>query len=141
MKKIGGNTTAYLQIKTSTPNEIGELVPSWTTVMTFVGWLDMMGGEASFRNYNAKIQESTHVFVADFDAGTVVVDDVTWVPTSKELQKQDGDIVVITEVTPDVARLLVNGDVYDISFVDDPMELHYQWEFYLKFVGGGQNVS
>ena len=141
MKKIGGNTTAYLQIKTSAKNEIGELVPSWKNVLSFVGWIDLMGGEATFRNFNAKIQESTHVFIADFDAGTVVAEDVTWVPTSKELQKQDGDIIVITEVTPDVARLVVNGDVYDITLIDDPMELHYHWEFYLKYIGGGQNVS
>ena len=140
MKKIGGNTTAYLQIKTSTKNAIGEDVSSWETVLEFNGWIDMMGGEASFRNFNAKVQESTHVFIADFDAGKAV-EGYTWIPTTKELQKQDGDIVFITEVTPDVARLMVNGSVYDITFVDDPMELHYQWEFYLKFVGGGQNVS
>ncbi len=140
MKNIGGNTTAYLQVKTATKNDIGEDVLTWNTVLTFTGWLDYMGGEASFGSYSAKIQESTHVFVADFGAG-VPVDGYTWIPKEKILQSQDGDIIVITEVDAENARLLVNGNVYNMTLVDDPMELHYQWEFYLKFVGGEQDVS
>lgn len=38
---IGGNITAQLQLKSGTvKNDIGEVVPQFTTVQTLTGWID-----------------------------------------------------------------------------------------------------
>ena len=34
------------------------------------------------------------------------------------------------------SRMVINGKVYDIMVIDDPMELHEQLEIYLKYTGG-----
>lgn len=111
MKKIKGNITALLQKKTGAEkNEIGEAVPKLETVYTLVGFLDLSSGDSKYSSYNAKIQESTHIFVCDYQE--------------------------LTAVTAENSRLIINGKVYDVMLIDDPMELHYQLEFYLKFTGG-----
>ncbi len=111
MKKIKGNITALLQTKTGAfKNEIGEVVPKWETAYTLVGFLDLSSGDSKYSSFNAKIQESTHIFVCDYQE--------------------------LTAVTAENSRLIINGKVYDIMLIDDPMELHYQLEFYLKFTGG-----
>lgn len=111
MKKIKGNITARLQSKMGTvKNEIGEVVPKWETAYTLVGFLDLSSGDSKYSSYNAKIQESTHIFVCDYQE--------------------------LTAVTAENSRLIINGKVYDVMLIDDPMELHYQLEFYLKFTGG-----
>lgn len=106
---IGGNITAQVQTKGTRVNQIGERVASWETVETLTGFLDLQSGESKFTNFSAKLQESTHVFVCDY---------------------------VELPVTPENSRLIVNNQVYEITLIDDPMELHYQLEIYLKFVGG-----
>lgn len=108
---ILGNTIAQIKTKSTTPNEIGGSTISWNTIQTIKGWLDLQGGNAQYTNFNAKIQESTHVFVADF---------VTLDPS----------------ISSENSRMVVNGLSYDILLIDDPMELHKQLEFYLKYTGG-----
>ena len=67
MKKIGGNITAFLQLKTGTVrNEIGEVVPQWTTLHTITGFLYLSAGDSKYVTYDAKIQESTHIFICDY---------------------------------------------------------------------------
>lgn len=108
---IGGNITAILQQKAgSTTNAIGERIQDWVDVLTFTGWLDMTNGDSKY-TYNAKIQESTHIFLCDYVALT------------KDQRK------------PDDKRLVVNGTDFDVLFIDDPMELHQQLEVYLRSVG------
>lgn len=107
---IGGNIAAELQVKTTVLNEIGERVPAWSTVQTLNGWLDLQSGDSRYSNFNAKLQESTHVFVCDY--------------------------IELGDITPENARLLVNNQVYDITVIDNPMGLNYQLEFYLRYVGG-----
>ena len=113
MKGIGGNITASIQIATTSKNEIGEHVQTWETVQSIKGWLDLSDGDARYTTYNAKIQESTHVFVADF----VTLDE---------------------RITAETARMIVNGERYDITLIDNPMSLGSgsQLEFYLKYTGG-----
>lgn len=113
MKGIGGNITAIIQTKTVTKNEIGENVESWADVQTIKGWLDLSSGDSRYSNFNAKIQESTHIFIADF------------VPLS------DG-------IAAENSRMVIKGKVYDVLLIDNPMELESgsQLEFYLKFTGG-----
>ena len=112
MKKIGGNITAFLQLKTGTVrNEIGEAVLQWTTLHTISGFLDLSSGDSRYSTYDAKIQESTHVFICDY-------------------------LALDERIKAENSRLILNGKTYDIMMVDDPMELHRQLEFYLKYTGG-----
>lgn len=113
MKGIGGNIAAVIQTKTVTKNEIGETVKSWADVQTIKGWLDLSSGDSRYSNFNAKIQESTHIFIADY--------------------------VVLSEgITAENSRMLINGKRYDILLIDNPMEMGSgsQLEIYLKFTGG-----
>ena len=105
---IGGNIEAMLQQNIgSETNEIGEKVQSWTDIHTLWGWLDLSSGDSKY-THDAKLQESTHIFIADYTP-------IDRQPTDK--------------------RLVVNGSVYDVLLIDDPMELHQQLEIHLKFVG------
>ena len=113
MKGIGGNIKAVIQVYTSTKNEIGEQVKTWTDVQTIIGWLDLQSGDSKYTTYNAKIQESTHIFIADY------------VPLADRIQAEN-------------SRMTINGKRYDILLIDNPMEMRSgsQLEFYLKFTGG-----
>ena len=55
-----------LQIKSIIKNDIGEHIEKWDNVQQITGWLDLAGGDSKYTTYNAKIQESTHIFVADY---------------------------------------------------------------------------
>jgi SPP1 family predicted phage head-tail adaptor len=106
---IGGNIEAVLQQKDgSTTNTIGERIPAWKDVQTLTGWLDLQTGDSKYSTYDTKLQESTHVFLCDY--------------------------APIDRKTTD-KRLVVNGLVYDVLLIDDPMELHQHLEIYLKYVG------
>lgn len=105
---IGGNKQATLQVKTITKNKIGESVEIYEDLYTLKGWLDFISGGASTDNYNAMIQESTHVFVCDY------------FPVS--LQESE-------------FRIVVDGKPYEVTLIDNPMELNEQLEFYLKYTG------
>lgn len=109
---IGGNTIAYIQVRNSQGrNAIGEAQTAWTTAQSIAGWLDLAGGAAGYSAYDAKIQESTHVFISDY-------------------QK------LANTITTENSRMLVENKIYDITYIDDPMELHEQLEIYLKYTGG-----
>lgn len=115
MKKIGGNITAQLQEKISTKNEMGESIATWETRHTLTGFLDLNSGDSRYTSFNAKIQESTHYFICDY--------------------------VEINEV-PENSRMVINGKLYDVLSIDNPMNLNYHLEIYLRYVGGqnGSNV-
>lgn len=118
---IGGNTTALLQIQAGhTRNEVGAMVPKWHDVMELTGWIDFQSGDSKYTSYNAKIQESTHVFVGDY------------VPIPATLEV-DGKVV---EVCAENARMVADSQLYDVKVIDDPMGLHKQLEIFLKFTGG-----
>ena len=114
MKGIGGNTKALLQVKTGvTRNAIGEQVPVWENALTITGWLDLAAGNSSYTTYAAKIQESTHVFVADY-------------------------VRLADKITAENSRAIINGKSYDVMLIDNPMEMGSgsQLEIYLKYTGG-----
>ena len=105
---IGGNTEAILQQKRgSNINEIGERIQEWSDVQKLWGWLDLSTGDSKY-THDTKLQESTHIFICDHTAVDRMAND---------------------------KRLVVNGLVYDVLLIDDPMELHQQLEIYLKYVG------
>ena len=113
MKGIGGNIKATVQVFTQAKNEIGEMVKTWADAQTIKGWLDLQSGEARNTTFNAKIQESTHIFIADY-------------------------VTLDSRITAEGARMVINGKHYDILLIDNPMEMQSgsQLEFYLRFTGG-----
>ena len=64
-----------------------------------------------FQNYNAKISESSHYYITDY---------------YRALANQD----------PEVCKMLIDGKIYDVQWIDDPMGMHEHLEIYLKAVGG-----
>lgn len=108
---IGGNVYAFLQCSIVKGNEIGAQVETWIDVQKLRGWLDLTDGDSKRTNYNAKVQESTHVFLADF-------------------------VKLNEAVTADNARMVIAGKRYDVLLIDDPMGMHRQLEIYLKYTGG-----
>lgn len=113
MKGIGGNINAVIQVYTEAKNEIGEQVKNWTDVQTLKGWLDLQAGDSKYSNFNAKIQESTHVFVADY-------------------------VPIDSRITAENSCMVINGFRYDILLIDNPMEMKQgsQIEIYLRYTGG-----
>jgi len=108
---IGGNARGIIQTSTTTRNAIGEAVREWKDVQTITGWLDLAAGNSDSSAFSAKIQQSTHVFIADY------------VPLA------DG-------VNAENARMIVGGKRYEIMLIDNPMGLDAQLEIYLKYTGG-----
>ena len=108
MKKIGGNTDLIIKIEKQTENEIGEKVTSWVDYKTIHGFMDFMSETTGRTNFNSKIVESTHVFVCDY----------------VDIDKSE------TELTA-----FHNNKQYEITYIDDPMGLHYQLEIFLKYIG------
>lgn len=105
---IGGRTVALLQQNGGhTTNVIGEKIQAWTDLQILVGWLDLQTGDSKY-THNAKLQESTHIFLCDYVSIDRKVDD---------------------------KRMVINGDHYDVLLIDNPMELNQHLEIYLRYVG------
>ena len=111
MKGIGGNITATIQTRETAANSIGETEKKWADAKTLRGWLDLATGSTRYTTYSAKIQESTHIFIADYTP--------------------------LPGINAENARMLINGKQYDITLIDNPMELQEgsQLEIYLKYTG------
>ena len=108
---IGGNIIGQLQVKTTSKNEIGEGVSIWETVQSLKGFLDLSSGDSKYTNYNAKIEESTHMFICDYAA-------------------------LDQRIKDENSRMIIEGKRYDVMLIDNPMRLNKHLEIYLKFVGG-----
>lgn len=115
---IGGNITLQLQMKTTTKNEIGEQVEAWTTIQSITGYLDMMSADSNSTTYNTKLVDATDVFIADYK------------PIDASINPEN----------PDNARAVVDGRIYDLKYIDDPMKLHKHLEIFLKYTGGVLDV-
>lgn len=111
---IGGNTTLQLQTSITTKNEIGEQVEAWNTIQSITGFLDMMSADSNSTTYNAKIVDATDVFIADYK------------PIDASINPEN----------PGNARAVVDGRIYDVKYIDDPMGLHKHLEIFLKYTGG-----
>lgn len=109
---IGGNVEAKLQIRSAgEKNAIGQRATAWTDVAILSGWLDLSTGDSKYTSYNAKVQESTHIFIMDFQS------------FEKDIRAEN-------------TRLIISDEVYDVTLIDDPMQMHRQLEIYLKYTGG-----
>lgn len=106
---IGGNVTALLQCKISSKNPFGEKTEEWMDIQILKGFIDFSGGDGSYKaNYKGDIEETTHVFICDYDKLT-------------------------SEASPTLCRLIIDRKVYDILLIDDPMNLHQHLEIMLKY--------
>lgn len=112
---IGGNVDGIFQVKTTTKNVIGEDEETWADVQSVHGWLDLTSGDSKYTPYYAKIQESTHVFVADY-------------------------ITLDSSITSEDSRMVIDGRIYDVKYIDDSMGMHKQLEVYLAYTGGDNHV-
>ena len=106
---IGGNITAVIQTKTSSKNEYGALIDTWTEVTTIRGFLDFTGGDGSYKsNFKGKLEETTHLFICDYNE-------------------------VFKTLNATKSRLIIDNQIYDILMIDDPMNLHKHLEIMLKY--------
>ena len=111
MRRIGGNITGTLQTGEVTTNAIGEQVKTFKDAVRITGFLDMLSGSAGYGAFNAKIQESTHVFLCNY-------------------------VKLPQVVRAETARMVIDGQAYDVTYIDDPMGLHKHLEIFLKYTGG-----
>lgn len=92
---------------TTGTNSIGEPIVNWETVHEVEGYLDLLTGDEA-NSSNSFIEESSHVFML-FDVTVDITNaDRIYNPRS--------------------------GLTYEITFVDNPMELNSQYEIYCKKV-------
>ena len=118
MANIGGNITGTIQKKASdSKNAIGERVTEWKDVFNPVGWLGLQSGDSKYNNFSAKLEESTHVFLCDFDADVYAL----------SLPDEKGNSAIV--------RMVIKGIVYDVLLIDNPDEMGEQLEIYLRRVG------
>ena len=104
MKRIGGNVTASFLSLSVKRNSIGEMERSYMEMAEHIGFLDYASGGSSYRAYDTKTSETTHVFVCD--------------AFSIEREK--------------VSRLEIDGRSFDVVAFDEPMGLGYHFEIELK---------
>ena len=107
MKKIGGNIRAIIQIKETKRNDLGETVTEFKYFKTITGYLDYISGESTFAVYNTKLQDTTHIFICDYED----------LPEENEI------------------RFLINDKPYEIKLIDIPMRIKHHMEIYLRYVG------
>lgn len=110
MARIGGSITGIIQTNTTERNAIGEAVKTWADAFSQIGWLGLQSGDSKYTNFNAKLEESTHVFLCDYHSGIYALAD------------QD-------------TRMIIKGNVYDVLLIDNPDEMDEQLEIYLRKVG------
>ena len=110
MANIGGNIYGLVQVNEAARNEIGEAVKTWTDKFNIRGWLGLQSGDSKYTSFNAKLEESTHVFLCDYHSGVYALAD------------QD-------------ARMIIKGFAYDVLLIDNPDEMDEQLEIYLRKVG------
>lgn len=108
---IGGNTAARVMRDVAYKDKAGVPVKGEPEkAMDVTGWLDYTAGQVDHGSYKSQVQDSTHVFVSDYDPGYAAL-------SERGL------------------FLSIGGKRYDVLLIDDPMELHEHIETYLKYVG------
>ena len=107
MKRIGGNIHAIVQIKETKRNDLGEIVSTFKYLKTIKGFLDYMSGESSLGVYNVKLEDTTHIFICDYED----------LPEENEI------------------RLLIKEKPYEVKLIDVPIGIKHHMEIYLRYVG------
>lgn len=91
--------------KTGRKNSLGQPIYDYAEMSSFDGWIDLLGGEETI-NQKAISSETTHIILT-FD-------------TDIELDKAD--------------RVKFGKKVYEVTYIDNPMELNDHLEIFLKQV-------
>lgn len=111
MRKVKGRTLCTIQIGTSNAvNALGERETQWEDAVNFDGVLGLQSGDSKYSTFNKKAEESTHILVCDFDVNIYALADQN-------------------------TRIIAKGKIYDVLLIDNPDELDYHLEIYLRFVG------
>ena len=110
MANIGGNIQGRIQTCITEQNSIGESEKVWMDAFSSIGWLGLQSGEKKYGTFNAKLEESTHVFLCDYHSGIYALADKD-------------------------TRMIIKGFVYDVLLIDNPDEMDEQLEIYLRKVG------
>lgn len=134
---IGGNLYATLQVKTrGKKNSIGAAESNWLDCTSLHGYLDLSSGDSKRTPFNAKIQESTHIFLCDFVSLKGLSAEWVWDPFNFLIGVIHKGTSEKVDVTSENARMVVAGEVYEILLIDDPMHMHEHLEIYLRYIGG-----
>lgn len=105
---IGGNTLATLQKKITIKNAYGSIENKWEDVQSFNGFLDYTSGDGSHNStFKGAIEETTNIFICDY--------------------------ISLQVTSPTQHRMIIDGAIYDVLLIDDPMRLHHHLEIYLKY--------
>ena len=108
IKKIKGNIYIQLQEIITTKSAIGEDVETYENYLsTIKGWLDMNSGDTKYSTYNSAIEESSHVFLCDYQ------------PINKAAKNLSA---------------VINEKRYDVTYIDNPQERNYHLEIFLRAV-------
>ena len=110
MANIGGNIYGTIQTCTTEKNALHEAEQTWSNAYRQIGWLGLQSGDSKHSNFNAKLEESTHVFLCDYHPG-------------------------IYSLADKDCRMVFKGAVYDVLLIDNPDEMNEQLEIYLRKVG------
>lgn len=111
MGGIGGNAAAQVVRSVKEKNAQGiPLEKDAAPIMEICGWLDYQDGKAAHQTYGAKLQDTTHVFLSDYDEA-------------------------FAKLSTSNLLLLVGGKRYEVLLIDDPMGRHEHLESFLKHVG------
>lgn len=100
--------TVIIQRRTRQDDGIGGYDDVWVSFLEVKGYLDMVNGTDLNGQQNAYIEQSTHM---------LIIPDIP------------------SEEITDKMRVAAEGKVYDITFVDDPVNVHHHLEVYLTFAG------
>lgn len=134
---IGGNIRALLQVKDKgAKNSIGACERTWVDCTSILGWLDLSSGDSKHTTFNAKVQESTHIFLCDFLSLQNLSAEWVWNPTNSENSIISNEQDTVVDVTSENARMVIQGLVYEILLIDNPMHMNEHLEIYLRFIGG-----
>ena len=106
---IGGNVDAIIQVETSFKNAFGEIENTYKNLTTVKGFLDYVGGDGSYKtNFKGELEETTHIFICDYEN-------------------------VASKATPTQSRMIIDDKIYDILYIDNPMNLNEHLEIMLKY--------
>ena len=106
---IGGNVDAIIQVETSSKYAFGEIQNTYKDLTTVKGFLDYVGGDGSYKNnFKGELEETTHIFICDYEN-------------------------VASKATPTQSRMIIDDKIYDILYIDNPMNLNEHLEIMLKY--------
>lgn len=113
--RIGGKTVLRLERRSAKDiSPYGEaLLQKADKGMELLGWLDLLGNENAYQKHKASIKAATHIFIADY--------------------RPLGDFA---KASMQELSARINGDQYQVVYLDNPMGMNEQWEIFLARTEG-----